>query len=406
MRILIFNWRDITHPWAGGAELNIHEQARRWVRAGNQVTLFCGAYKGSGRRANIDGIKIVRRGGRFTVYLWAAVYYLLCFRGKCDVIVDIENGVPFFTPLYSRIPKVCIAHHVHTEQFCTEFSPPLSWMGVFLESVVMPLVYRHVAFITVSQSSRKELVRIGINPRRCYIVHNGLDHSRYRPSQVKMEQPSIICLGRLMHYKRVDMIIRFMVPIVEKYPDAVLHVVGSGPAENSLRQMVDQHGIRGHVVFHGYVSEEEKVRWLQRAWVLVTASMKEGWGLVVVEANACGTPAVAFNVLGLCEVIDNLHSGVLVESEGEFVEVVLRVLEDDDFRDRLSQAALKRAQQFDWDKSAAQSLGILLSEVDHAVKQTALRCAIKSHLRAFRGLIMEPPSSSGLVIQEGKARDG
>ena len=396
MRILIFNWRDITHPWTGGAELNIHEQAKRWIQAGHQVTLFCGAYKGSDKRANIDGIEIVRRGGRFTVYFWAAVYYLLYFQRKYDVLVDIENGIPFFTPLYSRIPKVCIAHHVHTEQFRTEFSLPLSWIGILLESVVMPLVYRWIPFITVSQSSHEELAHIGINPKRCSVVYNGLDHDQYRPGRAKAQQPALIYLGRLMHYKRVDMLIRFMVPITEQYPDAVLHVVGFGPAENKSKQMVDQYGLRDHVAFHGHVSEEEKVRWLQQAWVLVTASPKEGWGLVTVEANACGTPAIAFNVPGLCEAIGDPHSGLLVESEEEFIEAVLRILEDGDFRDSLSQAALKHAEQFNWDKTATQSLDILLSEVDHTVKGATLCRAIKNNLNKFRRPIMEPQSGSGL----------
>jgi glycosyltransferase involved in cell wall biosynthesis len=382
MRILIFNWRDITHPWTGGAEMNVHEQARRWVRAGHQVTLFCGAYIGSDQRANIDGIEIVRRGGRFTVYLWAAVYYLRYFRGKYDVLVDLENGIPFFTPLYSRIPKVCIAHHVHTEQFHTEFSPPLSWIGIFLESVVMPLVYRRVPFITISQSSRTELARIGINPERCSVVYCGLDHDQYRPGQAKAQQPLLICLGRLMRYKRVDMLIRLMVPIVEEHPDAVLHVVGFGP-ENELKRIVDQYGLGDHVVFHGRVSEGEKIRWLQQAWVLVTASMKEGWGLVAVEANACGTPAVAFSVPGLCEAIDHSHSGLLAESEEEFVKAVLRILEDGDFRDRLSRAAVKRAEQFNWDETATQSLGILLSEVNCAVKKGQLGVVPSGRMRKY-----------------------
>lgn len=369
MRILVFNWRDITHPWTGGAELNIHEQAKRWVQAGHQVTLFCGRYKGGSRRASIDGIEVIRRGGRFTVYLWAAVYYLLYFRAKYNVLVDLENGIPFFTPLYSRIPKVCIAHHVHTEQFRTEFSFPLSWVGIFLESVVMPLVYRRVPFITISQSSRGELARIGIEPQRCSVVHCGLDHNRYRPGRAKTRQPSLVCLGRLMRYKRVDMLIRLMVPITEKYPGAVLHVIGFGPAENELKRMADQCGMAHHIVFHGYVSEEDKVAWLQRAWVAVTASMKEGWGLVAVEANACGTPVVAFDVPGLCEAVMHSQSGLLVESEQEFVDAVLCVLGDRDLRDGLSRTALRHAEQFNWDRTADLSLSILLPEVDRAASK-------------------------------------
>jgi glycosyltransferase involved in cell wall biosynthesis len=356
---LIYNWRDITHPWAGGAELNLHEQAKRWVQAGHYVTLFCGEYEGSSRYANVDGIEVVRRGGRFTVYFWAAVYHMLYFRGEFDVIVDSENGIPFFTPLYSRIPKVCIAHHVHTEQFRTEFSPPLSWIGIFLESVVMPLVYRRVPFVTISRSSRERLARIGIDPERCSVVYCGLDHDLHRPGQAKTQQPSLVYLGRLMRYKRVDLLIRFMRPILEEYPNAMLHIAGFGPAGVELKQMVSQYGLENHVILHGYVSEEEKVSLLQRAWALVTASINEGWGLVAVEANACGTPAIAFNAPGLCEAIDNPHTGLLVESEEEFVQGIRRVLRDQDFRAKLAQAATRHVKVFNWNETAAETLNIL-----------------------------------------------
>jgi glycosyltransferase involved in cell wall biosynthesis len=359
VRILIFNWRDITHPWAGGAELNIHEQAKRWVQAGHQVTLFCGAYEGGSQHANIDGVEIVRKGGRFTVYFWAVVNYLLYFHGKYDAIVDCENGIPFFTPLYSRTPQACIAHHVHTKQFRTEFSPPLSWIGIFLESVVMPIVYRQVPFITISQSSRQELATIGINPEKCSVVYCGLNHGLYRPGGAKTQRPSLIYLGRLMRYKRVDMLIRFMGPILKECPDAVLHVVGHGPAGAELAQMVDQCGLAEHVILHGFVSEDDKVHLLQQAWALVIASMNEGWGLVAVEAHACGTPAIAFNVPGLCEAVGCPDAGMLVESEDEFVQAVCRVLQDQDYRDKLTQATIGHAGQFNWDKTAARTLHIL-----------------------------------------------
>ena len=264
-----------------------------------------------------------------------------------------------------RIPDeyTCKGHNI---------SPPLSWIGILLESVVMPVVYRRVPFITISHSSREDLARIGVSPKRCSVIYCGLDHDQYRPGQAKAQRPSLIYLGRLMHYKRVDMLIRFMIPIAEDHPEAVLHVVGFGPAEDELRRTVDHCGMRGRVVFHGHVSEEEKVSRLQQAWVLVTASMKEGWGLVAVEANACGTPAVAFNVPGLCEAIDHLHSGLLAESEKEFVDAVLRVLEDRGYRDRLSRAALKHAEQFSWDRAAALSLAILSSQIDCSARRANL----------------------------------
>ena len=364
MRILVFNWRDITHPWAGGAELNIHEQAKRWVQMGHPVTLFCGEFEGSQRHETIDGTDIVRRGGRFTVYIWAVFYYLLYFRGHFDIIIDIENGIPFFTPLYSRLPKVCIAHHVHTEQFRTEFSPPLSWIGIFMESRIMPLVYKRVQFITISKGSRSDLVSIGVNPEKCSVVYCGLDHDIYHPSDIKTDNPSLIYLGRLMRYKRVDLLVEFMRSILKESPTVVLNIVGFGPTWYELKQLISKYGLEDHIIVHGHVSEPQKVRLLQQAWALVIASMNEGWGLVAVEANACGTPAIAFRVPGLCEAIDNPHSGFLVENEEEFLDRVFRILQDSQLREKMEIAAINHAKEFNWNKTAERSLEIMESVID------------------------------------------
>jgi glycosyltransferase involved in cell wall biosynthesis len=364
MRILVFNWRDITHPWAGGAELNIHEQAKHWVKENHSVTLFCGEYAGSSRQANIEGINIIRRGGRFTVYLWAIFYYFWFFRDKFDIIIDIENGIPFFTPLYTRLPKVCIIHHVHTEQFHTEFSPPLSWIGVYLESTVMPIVYKRVTFITISEGSHNDLVGIGIDPERCSVVYCGLDHVSLHPGNPKTNFPSLVYLGRLMRYKRVGLLINFMEPILREYPNAVLNILGSGPDIKNLMQIVKDKKLENNVVFHGYVSEERKIKLLQESWIMVIASMKEGWGLVILEANACGTPAIAFNVSGICEAIENSKSGLLVDNEGEFVETTCMLLRDHDLRSRLSIGAIERSKAFNWEIAAAQTLHILFNLVN------------------------------------------
>ncbi|MGQ9628213.1 MAG: glycosyltransferase family 4 protein [Anaerolineae bacterium] len=361
MNILVLNWRDITHPWAGGAELNIHEQMKRWVEWGHKVTLFCGAYEGCKREEEIDGIHVIRRGGRFTVYLWAFLYYCLHLRHKCDIIVDLENGIPFFTPLYSCKPKICLIHHIHTEQFKTEFHGLFTYIGIFLESIIMPIVYRNVQFIAISGTTREELERIGVKKKRCQVVHPGLDHHRLRPGGMKSPNPTLIYLGRLMAYKRLDILIKMMPMILQRVPNAVLHIVGLGPVEKSLKKLAEEIGVEKSVVFHGYVSEERKVQLLQQAWVFVMPSMNEGWGLSVIEANACGTPAIAFNVPGLCEAIDNPYTGLLVESEEDFSQAVLRVLQEDGLRAQLSEAALRHASKFSWDETASQTLNILSS---------------------------------------------
>jgi glycosyltransferase involved in cell wall biosynthesis len=163
-----------------------------------------------------------------------------------------------------------------------------------------------------------------------------------------------------MSYKRVDLLIEMMPAIIKEIPDAVLHIVGSGIVENNLKQLTEQLGVENNVVFTGFMNDADKVGFLQRAWVFVIASMKEGWGLVAIEANACGTPVIGFNVPGLCEAIDNPHSGILVECNDDFIKNTIRILKDSKFRESLSQGGIIHANKFNWDKTAAESLNILV----------------------------------------------
>src|SRR3989344_9124609 len=157
MRILIFNWRDIKHSWAGGAEIYIFEQSSRWVKMGHKVTVFCGqdSEKNLPSFEIINGINIYRKGGRYNLYLWAAWYYLTRFRNKVDIVIDVENGIPFFTPLFCRIPKITYVHHIHGKQFFYEFPKPLSYIGYAIERFAFPLLYKHLPVVAVSKTTQK-----------------------------------------------------------------------------------------------------------------------------------------------------------------------------------------------------------------------------------------------------------
>jgi len=161
MRILIFNWRDLKHTWAGGGEIYIFEQASRWVKKGHEVTVFCGQdiEKNLPSFETIDGIKIFRKGGRYSLYLWASWYYLTRFRSKVDIVIDVENGIPFFTPLFSWIPKVCYVYHIHGKQFFYEIPTPLNYIGYSIERFIFPLLYRHISIVTISETTKKQQKR-------------------------------------------------------------------------------------------------------------------------------------------------------------------------------------------------------------------------------------------------------
>jgi glycosyltransferase involved in cell wall biosynthesis len=361
MKILIISWRDIKHPWAGGSEVNLHEMAKYWVKWGHEVTLLCAKRYSGGQassRGVIDGIDIVRVGGRYSLYILAPLYYLSKLRGKYDFIVDVENGIPFFTPLFCKTSKCCIVNHVHKEVFFTELRFPLSWIGYFIETRVFPILYRHIPVVALSSTTKNDLVSIGFNPGNIMIIRPGMNHHELRLDGTKFDSPTIIYLGRLRKYKRVHLLIDVFSEVKKIISVARLVIAGNGDAKPELDQIVKNAVYRNDIDLLGYVSEKEKIRLLQKSWVYVTPSSREGWGLAVLEANACGTPAIAFRVPGLSESIHNYHSGFLVETVAEMVEKIILVLSDKKLRKQLSAGAFEHARQFSWDRSSREYLNL------------------------------------------------
>jgi glycosyltransferase involved in cell wall biosynthesis len=226
----------------------------------------------------------------------------------------------------------------------------------------MPLIYRHTPFVTVSESSRRALVDLGIAPDQIHIVHNAVDHARYRPG-AESETPLLVYVGRLRSYKSIDIAIRALPEVLCSVPDLRFSIVGSGVAEASLRALVEELGVTEHVRFHGYISDKEKIRLLQKAHVVVNTSMKEGWGLTVLEANACGTPVVGTDVPGLRDSVQHGNTGLLVPygKPSALAESVVDLLTNHSRREQMSQNALAWAARFDWDRTAQRALELLAS---------------------------------------------
>lgn len=354
-RILIFNWRDTRHCYAGGAEAYIHELGKRWVKDGNAVTLFCGNDGKSERYETIDGVDIIRRGGFYMVYFWALAYYIVKLRRKFDIIIDCENGIPFFTPLYAKEKKYLLIHHVHQEVFRKSLLWPLSTIASFLEIKVMPYVYQNTQFITVSPSTKAEIISHRLTKIDPIIIYNGIDRSIFKPG-TKEKRPFVLYLGRLQYYKTINTFIRLARVLSEKFPKATFAIAGEGEEIHKLRLFAQR--IKSPVEFLGKVSEKEKVRLLQKAWVMVNPSAMEGWGLTVIEANACGTPVVAANVPGLRDSVKDGETGFLAKHANvhDFVSHVERILTDKQLRMRLSKKAVQWSTQFNWDTSKARTL--------------------------------------------------
>lgn len=360
-RILIFNWRDTRHTYAGGAEVYIHELAKRWIGMGYSVTQFCGNDGKSPDNEVVDGIQVIRRGGFYTVYFWAFIYYVSRLRGKFDVIIDTENGIPFFTPLYAKESIYCLMFHVHQEVFIKSLYKPLALLACTLENRLMPWVYRKTKFITISESSKQEIVDFDLGKIGIEIVHPGVDLKTYKPTNKKSVNPLIVYIGRLQLYKSVDVLIRSAQKIFLLSPLAEIVIAGSGEEKGKLENLVESLGLNKKITFVGKISEAEKIQLYQKAWVAVNPSLKEGWGITTIEANACGTPVVASDVPGLRDSVRNPSTGFLAQygNERDFSNKIIKILQDNDLRRNMEYKSVKWAERFDWQNSAEKTAHLL-----------------------------------------------
>lgn len=363
MNILIYNWRDIRHSWAGGGEVYIFEQASRWVKLGHTVTVFCGQdiYNKLPKYERIQGIHVYRRGGRYSLYFYAIGYYFTKFRNTTDIIIDVENGIPFFTPLFSRKPKVCYVYHIHGNQFFYELPFIVSHIGYIIEKYVFPLLYRNMPIIAISKTTKQQLIQIGLPKKNVSIVYSGIDtpmRKALRPV-TKFTNPTLLYLGRIKKYKRVDLLVHIFSEITKKIPKTKLIIAGWGTEASHLTDIVMRSPLRRKISLMGPVSNKEKKILLSKSWVFVNPSIGEGWSIAVIEANIHGTPAASFDVAGLTESIRHRKTGVLAKNERDLIRYICEILTKKVYRNTLNINAIKWARRFSWDRSAKESLRIL-----------------------------------------------
>lgn len=365
LKILIFNWYDVKHKYAGGAEIYIQKIAEKLVEGGYKVTMFSGNDGHNPRYEVINGVQIVRRGGLFTVALWAFVYYLLKFRNKYDVIIDIPKGVPFFTPLYVRKPKLCLVHHVHTEMFMNGLGFPLKQMAVFFEKNLMPFVYRGVKFVTISESSKKAMRNIGIKGEIA-IIPPGVDFIPM--DKQKTTHPTIVYLGRLRKYKSIDTVILATRFIKDFIPNIELLIAGTGEDEERLKNITQDLNLEQNVKFLGKVSELRKAELYSTSWVCVQPSTVEGWGMTVIEANKYGTPVVASDVYGLRDSVLDKQTGILTEvgNPNMFAISIMRLITDEPLRKIYAENAKNWAGNFTWEVAAEKFRQAIISRLIEA----------------------------------------
>jgi glycosyltransferase involved in cell wall biosynthesis len=353
------NWQDQTNPHAGGAETHLHEIFSRVAARGHTVTLFCSSFDGAAANETQSGIHVIREGHRNTFNAHVPLRYFTRFRHEhYDVVVDDVNKIPFYTPLYVREPLLVLAHHLFGTSIFAEAGVAAGLYVVAAERL-LGAVYRHAEFAVVSPSTRDDLARHGIPPERMSIIHNCIDHSRFAFSvPTKHPRPTIVYLGRLKRYKSVHHILEALPLVLRSVPEARVVIMGKGDDEPRLRSLAAALGIESHVEFTGFVAESEKASALGAAHCMVNPSLKEGWGIINIEANAAGTPVISADSPGLRDSVRDGESGLLYEYGNieQLADRITRVLQDSRLREHLSHGAVEYARGFNWETSASQMI--------------------------------------------------
>jgi glycosyltransferase involved in cell wall biosynthesis len=350
VRIAILNWRDLTHPDGGGAERYAVNVATGLVHRGHEVTLLCADHGSAPRDETVNGLRLRRRGGRVGVYPQAlrGVRWLERTENPFDVVVDVQNGLPFFSPLATRTPVVSLVHHVHREQWHVVFGPLAARIGWGVESRLSPRVYRGRQYVAVSGRTKDELAELGVEASHIAVIHNGTDEPMCT-GVARSVHPTMVVLGRLVPHKRVEQAIDVLAKLRESHPDLRLRIIGDGWWAPTVRAHAEACGVSDRVAHLGFLSEEHKHAELAAAWVALAPSIKEGWGLNVVEAASHGVPTVAYHGAGgLSESIKDGRTGLLVHDLDGMAAAVSRLLSDQLLRDTLGAAAREHARGFTW----------------------------------------------------------
>ncbi len=354
--ILVLNERDPRNPLAGGAETHIFEIFGRLAAQGHAVTLLAASFPGCTREETVRGVRVVRLANR---YLYYGVVTLAArrelARRRYDVVVDVLNKLPFLSPWQLAAPCFAIVHHLFGATAFRQVPAPIA-LATWLAEKLIPYAYRHTPMLAISPSTKEDLVARGIAPEHVWVVPPGVDDTAYRnPGDTGEREPLILWIGRVEPYKRADVMLDAMPKILARIPTARLVIVGEGSARNALAERAATLGVGGSVRFTGFISEEQKIAELERAAVVVNTSEKEGWGMTVIEGNACGAPSVSSDVPGLRDSVRDGETGLLVPygNVDALADAVARVLGDRELRRRFVANGLSWAARFSWDNVTA-----------------------------------------------------
>jgi glycosyltransferase involved in cell wall biosynthesis len=361
-RVSVLAWRDLDDPEAGGSEVHASKVAALWGEAGIEVTMRTSHAPGYPTVSWRDGYRVIRKGGRYMVFPRAAFSEMMGWHGASDALVEIWNGMPFFSPLWARRPHVVWLHHVHDTMWEMTLPPKLARVGRNVEFHVAPPIYRRTAIVTLSESSKRDMEsKLHFKSSRIHVVPPGIE-PRFSPGDRKSPTPLVVAVGRLVPVKRFSLLIDSLAQIKERHPALRAIIIGDGYEREMLEAQVRIRGASSWIALPGRVDDATLIEAYRRAWVVASTSAHEGWGMTITEAAACGTPSVATRIAGHEDAIDHGVSGLLADDGPGIAAALDRVLSDDALRARLTAGALDHAAAFTWGATAYGTLSILAAE--------------------------------------------
>jgi glycosyltransferase involved in cell wall biosynthesis len=358
--VLLLCWRDTGHPQGGGSEAYLQRIGAHLAASGIAVTLRTARYPGAAREEVVDEVRISRAGGRYSVYLLALFAMAASRLGlgplrrvRPDVVIDTQNGWPFFARLVFGTRVAVLVHHCHREQWPLA-GPWIGRLGWYCESRFSPRTHRRNQYVTVSLPSARDLADLGVDADRIAIVRNGLDHAPpHTLGLPRSATPRIAVLSRLVPHKQIEDALDAVAALRAKMPQLRLDIVGDGWWRDRLMARAGRLGISDAVTFHGHVCDSAKHEVVQRAWVHLLPSRKEGWGLAVTEAAQHAVPTIGYRSSGgLTDSIIDGVTGVLVDDGAELVARLEELLTDPQLRGELGRKAQARCAEFSWRQSA------------------------------------------------------
>lgn len=375
MRILVFSWRDPKHPLAGGAEQVMHEHMKGWIAAGHSVTLFSSNMPGLKSKESIDGVKILRKGYQYLGVQLAGVVFYFKNKDKYDFLIDQFHGLPFFTPLYSRKPKIAVIQETARKVwFLNPFPTPFNFfLGIFgfLIEPLFFLFYRNTQFATGSYSAKVDVSKMNIPLKNITVWPHGVLIPKVKSKRQKEKNKTVCFLGVLSKDKGVLDAIRCFKILSEKDEDYQFWLIGKPETEEfnqKLKKLVKDLMLEKVVKFWGFVSQNKKFELLSRSHVLINPSVREGWGLVNIEANAMGIPVVSYKAAGLIDSVKSNYSGLFCKENSylSMAQTVEQLLKNNLKYSKISKTAIIWSEKFNWENSIIISLKSILKVIKNS----------------------------------------